>query len=148
MFNLAARSGRLFANYFLHRSPLQTSGITPKTASYPRFKAQEDTLLYPRTSQLPGSWWDHWSFVGWPGNTSSICHIIFVGARTLASQKCMDRINCGATILLPYLLILYLRGRSAMGIFRPPPSIKHPFHFFLLPLSILPVISFHIYYCL
>lgn len=32
--------------------------------------------------------------------------------------------------------------------FCPPPSIKHPFHLFLLPLSILPVNSFHIYYCL
>ena len=146
MFNLAARSGRLFANYFLHRSPLQTSGITPRIALYPRFYAQEDTLLYPRTSWLPGSWWGHWSFVGWAGNTSSICHIIFMGVRTLASQKSMDRINCGAAVLLPYLLIVFLRGRSAVGLFCPPPSIKHPFHLFLLPLSILPVISFHSYY--
>lgn len=59
-------------------------------------------LAMASKNQLPGPWWDHRSFAGCPGNSSSTYYITLMETGTLGSQKFRQDTSKGCcTLAIP-----------------------------------------------
>lgn len=104
---------------FLYRSPLWTSGISPKIALALPFLGPWGHLTVALEDHLPGPWWDHWPFAGCPGNPSSTYHTFFMGTSILGSQKSrQDKLRGCYTLTIA--VNNASQRRKWCGLFLPP----------------------------
>lgn len=115
---------------FLHRSPLWTSGISPRIASVTPFLGPWGHLAVAAKDH--GPWWDSWPFIGCPGSPPSTSYIIFMGTGILGSQKSReDKLRGSCTLTTPINKASQRRKCYGMRLFHPsfPVNVLHIYLF-------------------